>query len=80
MGQKNVILQKQTGEVVENKGSGPKNKPEQTGKQSGEVVENTYLWKKQTGNEPKTNRAILLKTREGGNLTQAAAQASGMAS
>jgi len=30
-----------------------------TGKRSGEIVENTYLWKKRTGNEPKTKRAML---------------------
>jgi hypothetical protein len=38
---KNTFFKKQTGEVIENKGSGEKNKPEQTEKQSGEVVENT---------------------------------------
>ncbi|HET9178326.1 MAG TPA: hypothetical protein VFQ24_08205 [Terriglobia bacterium] len=30
-------------------------------KQSGEVAENTCLWKKQTGNKPKTKLPILLK-------------------
>jgi hypothetical protein len=29
----------------------PKNKPEQTEKQSGEVVENTYLWKNKAKNK-----------------------------
>jgi hypothetical protein len=48
VGQKNTIFKKQSGEVVDNKRSAPKNKPEQTEKQSGEVVENTYLWKKQS--------------------------------
>ncbi|TAM82823.1 MAG: hypothetical protein EPN47_09270 [Acidobacteria bacterium] len=55
-GTKNTIFEKRTGEVVENKGSAPKNEPERTEKRSGEVIENTYLWKKRTGNEPK-NRA-----------------------
>ena len=32
-----------------------------TGKRSGEVVENTFLWKKRTGTNRKTNRAMLLK-------------------
>ncbi|HEV2245603.1 MAG TPA: hypothetical protein VGW37_03035 [Terriglobia bacterium] len=41
MGQKKMFFEKQSGEVAENKGSGPKNKPERTGKRSGEVVENT---------------------------------------
>jgi len=50
--QKNTFFQKRTGEVIENKGSGPKNEPDRTGKRSGEVVENTYLWKKRTENEP----------------------------
>jgi hypothetical protein len=45
---KNTFFKKQSGEVVDNKGSATKNKAEQTEKQSGEVVENTYLWKKQT--------------------------------
>ena len=51
-GTKRCHFEKQTGEVVENTGSAPKNKPERTGKRSGEVVENTYLWKKLSGNEP----------------------------
>jgi hypothetical protein len=34
-------------------------------KQSGEVVENTFLWKKQAQNEPKTNPAMLLKINNG---------------
>jgi hypothetical protein len=38
---KNTFFQKQSGEVIENKGLATKNKAEQTGKQSGEVVENT---------------------------------------
>jgi hypothetical protein len=49
---KNTFFQKRTGEVIENKGSGPKSEPERTGNRSGEVVENTYLWKKRTENEP----------------------------
>jgi hypothetical protein len=49
---KNTFFEKRTGEAVENKGSGPKNEPERTGKRSGEVVENTWLWKKRTENEP----------------------------
>jgi hypothetical protein len=47
-GRKNTFFEKQTGEVVENKGSALKNEPERTEKQSGEVIENTYLWKKQS--------------------------------
>jgi len=49
---KNTFFQKRTGEVIENKGSGPKSEPERTGNRSGEVVENTFLWKKRTENEP----------------------------
>jgi hypothetical protein len=41
MGQKRCYFKKQSGEVIENTGLAPKNKPEQTEKQSGEVVENT---------------------------------------
>jgi hypothetical protein len=48
VGQKNTFFKKQTGEVIDNKESELKNKPEQTGKQSGEVVENTFLWKKRS--------------------------------
>jgi hypothetical protein len=48
VGQKNTFFKKQTQEVIENKWSGPKNKPKQSQKQSGEVVENIILWKKQT--------------------------------
>src|SRR5574340_609912 len=65
MGQKRCYFQKQSGEVAENKGKGYMDSLRQTGKQSGEVVENTWLWKKQTGNKPKTNLPILLKTLEG---------------
>src|SRR5690348_7373718 len=57
---KNTFFQKRTGEVIENKGSGPKSEPERTGKRSGEVVENTFLWKKRTG---KSKPAMLLKTK-----------------
>ena len=64
MGQKNTFFEKQSGEVAENKESGLKNKPEQTGKQRGEVVENTCLWKKQTGTNLKTKLPILLKMLE----------------
>src|SRR5689334_1451954 len=46
---KNTFFQKRTGEVIENKGSRLKSEPDRTGKRSGEVVENTYLWKKRTG-------------------------------
>jgi hypothetical protein len=45
---KNTFFKKQSGEVAENKRSGPENKAEQTGKQSGEVVENTRGAKKQS--------------------------------
>jgi len=38
---KNTFFKKQSGEVIDKKGSGLKNKAEQTEKQSGEVVENT---------------------------------------
>jgi hypothetical protein len=48
---KNTFFKKQSGGVIDNTGSGTKNKPEQTEKQSGEVVENTFLWKKQTGKQ-----------------------------
>ena len=56
-----MFLKKQTGEVVENTGEDYIGSQKQTGKQSGEVVENTCLWKKQTGTNRKTNRAMLLK-------------------
>jgi hypothetical protein len=46
--EKNTFFKKQSREVIENKGSGTKNKPKQTQKQSREVFENTFLWKKQT--------------------------------
>src|SRR5690349_12661319 len=54
---KNTFFQKRTGEVIENKGSGPKSEPERTGNRSGEVVENTFLWKKRTENEPENKLA-----------------------
>ncbi len=41
VGQKRCYFKKQTGEVIDNKGSVLKNKAKQTEKQSGEVVENT---------------------------------------
>ena len=61
MGQKRCYFEKQTGEVIENKGKGYMDSQKQTGKQTGEVVENASLWKKLSGNEPKTKRAKLLK-------------------
>src|SRR5690242_11631016 len=54
---KNTFFEKRTGEVVENKGSGPKSEPDRTEKRSGEVVENTFLWKKRTENEPENKAA-----------------------
>jgi hypothetical protein len=56
VGQKRCYFKKRTGEVTENKGLATKNEPERTEKRSGEVVENTFLWKKQSQNEPKTKR------------------------
>ncbi|TAM84237.1 MAG: hypothetical protein EPN47_02670 [Acidobacteria bacterium] len=64
-GTKNTIFEKRTGEVVENKGSAPKNEPERTGKRSGEVVENTYLWKKRTGNEPVNSVGYVVENMRG---------------
>ena len=52
-------------EVTENKGKGYIGSQKQTGKQSGEVVENTYLWKKRTGTNRKTKRAMFLKIQDG---------------
>jgi hypothetical protein len=49
---KNTFFRKQTGEVIDNTGSAPKNKPEQTEKQSGEAVENTFLLKNKPKNKP----------------------------
>jgi hypothetical protein len=63
-GTKKFYFEKQTREVIENKGSGPKNKPKQTQKRSREVVENTRGQKKRTRTNPKTNPAILLKIKE----------------
>ena len=37
------------------------NSQKRTGKRSGEVVENTWLWKKRTGTNLRTNLPILLK-------------------
>jgi hypothetical protein len=51
VGQKNTFFQKRTGEVIENKGKDYIDSRKRTGKRSGEVVENTFLWKKRTGNE-----------------------------
>ena len=62
-----LFLKKQSGEVAENKGKSYTGSQKQTGKQSGEVIENTFLWKKRTENEPKTNRAMLLKIHESQN-------------
>jgi hypothetical protein len=41
VGQKTRFFEKQSGEVIDNKGLATKNKPEQTEKQTGEVVGNT---------------------------------------
>jgi hypothetical protein len=48
MGQKRLILQKRTGEVIENKGSALQNGTKRTGERSGELVENKCLQKKRT--------------------------------
>jgi hypothetical protein len=40
VGRNNFSFEKQSGEAIENKGSGLKNKAEQAGKQSREVIEN----------------------------------------
>ena len=62
---KDVIFQKRTGEVIENKGSGSKTNRKRTEKRSGGVVENIRVHKKRTETNPKTNRDMLLKIQEG---------------
>ena len=58
---KDVIFQKRTEEVIENKGSGLKTNRKRTEKRSGEVVENIRVHKKRTETNLKTNLAMLLK-------------------
>jgi hypothetical protein len=74
MGQKDVILPKRTGELIENKGSAPQNGTKRTEKRTGEVLQNQHLWKKPSGPNRKTKRAILLKTFKSKNQETASRQ------
>jgi hypothetical protein len=62
------FFEKQSREVVDNTGSGQKNKAEQTEKQSGELIENMFLWKKQTGNKPENKAGHVVENRESSKI------------
>ncbi|HZT71177.1 MAG TPA: hypothetical protein VFC10_15705 [Terriglobia bacterium] len=59
MGQKNAILQKRTGEVVENKGSALQNGTKRTGERTEQVLWNQWLWK----NEPEKETGYLIENK-----------------